>query len=171
MELSEKTKSFCGFHVSVVSFFFLFFYLAVVFNIMCWINVFQSFLSPLKTFRCCRSFVPSLIFRLEILFDYVNPTGFSSYTLLHFMKVFRYSLVFFHQPFREWPSHDNLLFFTRVLHFSAPVFSSNSLFFIIFGHLTPMTWWSSLCWKELVLFSMVFVVVHNSLSNRKILWA
>ena len=40
-----------------------FFYMGVVFNIVCWVNVFQSFLSPLKSFRCCKNFASSLMFR------------------------------------------------------------------------------------------------------------
>ena len=42
-----------------------FFYMAVGLKIICCVNVFQSFLSPLKTFRCCRTLASSFIFRCQ----------------------------------------------------------------------------------------------------------
>ena len=39
-------------------------------NSMCWVNVFQSFMSPLKIFQYCRSFFSSLMF--GILAEAIN---------------------------------------------------------------------------------------------------
>ena len=153
-----------------------FFYMTVVFNIfniMYWVNVFQSFLSPLKTFRCCRSFVSSVMFRYwkSLLIMSIKQV----FLLPHFFFTLRrYSASAFFagvswSSFRRWPSHENLLFFVILLHFSTIVFSYNSVFFTFFGHLTPMTWRSNFRWKESILSAIVFVMVHNSLLYRKIL--
>ena len=150
---------------------FFFFYNTDVFKIVCWFNVFEIFLSPLKIFRGCRSFTSSLMFRCWKSFLILSTQ--KVFLLPHFCFTFwRYSAnAFFTGVFlsslRRQPSNDNLLLFTRLLHFSASIVSYNSLPFIVFSYLTPMTWQSSFCSKESILSSMVFVVVHNSPLYRK----
>ena len=75
----------------------------------------------------------------------------------------------FSSSLQRWPSHDNLLLFTILLPFSTPVFSCNYLFLKFFGHLTPMTSWSSSHWKESIISEMVLLVVHNYLLHWKML--
>ena len=75
----------------------------------------------------------------------------------------------FSSSLQRWPSHDNLLLFTILLPFSTPVLSCNYLFLKFFGHLTPMTSWSSSHWKESIISEMVLLVVHNYLLHWKML--
>ena len=132
--------------------------MAALLNIMCWVNFFQSFQSPLKSFRCCRIFVLSLMFRfwksfliMSIHQVFLPPHFF--FTLQRYSESAFFTGVY-SSSLRRWPSYDNLLLFTILL--SAPVFSYNSLFFFNFNHLKPMTWWSSFHWKQSILSSMVF---------------
>ena len=77
-------------------------------------------------------------------------------------------LVFLHQVL-EGDQAMTIFFF--LLYYSISLhLSYNSVFFTIFGHLTPMTWQSGFPWKEANLSAIVFVVVHNSLLYRKIFW-
>ena len=57
------SKCACGETFDVNHAIFFFFYIFVIFNIMCWINDFQSLLLPLRVPRCCKSFDSSVKFR------------------------------------------------------------------------------------------------------------
>ena len=122
--------------------------MGVVFNIVCWVNVFQSFLSPLKSFRCCKNFASSLMFRY-----------WKSFLILSVQQVFSFhSSFWFYEGIQQVLS--SLVFLRQALKndqamiiFSSVIYCSSSLhlsfhtilcFFAITGHLTPVTWWSSL---------------------------
>ena len=99
-----------------------FFYMIDVFNIMCWFNVVQSFLSPLKKFKCCRNFVSSLMFRYwkSLLIMSIQQV----FLLPHFFFTLqRYSSSAFFagdssSSLTRWPSHDYILLFFTILSIS-----------------------------------------------------
>ena len=87
-------------------FFLFFFYMTVSFNIMYWVNAFQSFLWPLKTLRCCRSFVSPLTFRCWKSFLIMSIQQVFL-LLYYFLTLRRYSESAFFAGASSW-SHQSL---------------------------------------------------------------
>ena len=57
-------------------------------NSMCWVNVFQSFISPLKIFKYCRSFFSSLMF--GILAEAINMITSQTFYLNFFDTILNF---------------------------------------------------------------------------------
>ena len=116
------------------------------------------FAGALSHHWCLGVGIPFLIMSIQ----QVSPLPYFFFTLQRYSaSVFFASIS--SSSLQRWPNPDNLLLFTILLLFSTPVFSYNSLFLNIFGHLTPVTWRSSFHWKESIISAMVLLVVHNSM--------